>query len=68
MRSVASAFCEIVALPVYAEFPAEPRCRDATAIALAQAGDGRRMVPIRSDRGAIADISATVTEPVLLQH
>ena len=66
MQSVASAVCEIVALAVYARFPAGRRCRDATAIVLAQAGDGRRMVPIRSDRGATADIPVTVTERVLL--
>jgi hypothetical protein len=45
-----------MASPFYAKSPAELRSRDAAAIAFAQGGDGRRMMPICSSGGTTADI------------
>jgi hypothetical protein len=60
MASVASVFCRIMASPCYAKSPAGLRSRDASAIALGQAADGKGIVPICSGGGTTADIPELV--------
>jgi hypothetical protein len=68
MPTFASALCGMTASMVYAKSPAGLRSRHVAAIALAQAGDGGRMMPICSGRGMIVGIPVGGPGRVLLYH